>query len=159
AAKGGRTMLLARPTLATLFILFPFVASCAEDRPDPPTNPIEATSPQTKPAGQDQATGSPKAKPTKKPALKTTYNGLLADAWAKRLHDANPQISNEAGMALNRIGKEAIPYLLEGMKSEQDHVRYHSVDHLNYEAARHYKDEVIPALTSLLKDRFPMVRQ
>src|SRR3712207_2081469 len=57
--------------------------------------------------------------------LKTLYQTKDADFWGQLLLDADPKVSEAAALALKKLGREGIYYLLRGMADPQEHVRYH----------------------------------
>lgn len=91
--------------------------------------------------------------------LAVRYQGRDSASWSKDLFDADPSVSQQGGLALEKIGKEGLRFMVQGMKSDLAHVRFNSVNLLNYEAVKQYKNVFIPQLTSLLDDESPGVRQ
>jgi len=91
--------------------------------------------------------------------LSVRYQGRDAESWSGDLFDADFSVSRQGAFALNQIGKEGLRFMVLGMKSDRFHVRYYSVNYLNYQAAKQYRDVFIPQLTSLLDDDAPGVRE
>lgn len=54
------------------------------------------------------------------PPPRTPYRGLTADVYGRQLYDRDLHISRGASVALRSLGKEGIPFLLEGLRRAQE---------------------------------------
>jgi hypothetical protein len=87
------------------------------------------------------------------------YQGRDAQSWARDLMDADYIVSRQGAIALQQIGREGLRFVVQGMKSERESIRFNSVNLLDYGSAKQYKDVFLPLLTNLLEDESGRVRQ
>ncbi len=86
------------------------------------------------------------------------FQGKTAAEWAPGLHDADPETSQAAATALQQIGEEGVPFLLEGMDSSRAAVRWQAAQSFPVQMSSRFRDELIPRLKKLLRDESGPVR-
>lgn len=142
-----------RLAAAIAFVAAVHIAGC-HDKPGPST-PGGAPS-TTKREPEHPAPKDPLAELPQTLDLK--YEGRNAEFWGEKLLDASDDVSNHAGAALQQLRGEGLRFLVKGMKSEIEHVQYHSVHSLDYESAKKYPSVMVPMLTALLESKNPRPR-
>lgn len=106
------------------------------------------------PAAADALAGAPPLPVT----FSVRFQGRTAGQWGRDLLDQDPWRSGQAAMALNRIGKEGVPVLLRGMRSESHFARGQSATCIDLDAAKLYEAHVLPEPVRLLADEPDQVR-
>ncbi len=81
-----------------------------------------------------------------------TYQGRTARQWARNLKDRDSQRCYDAAFALNQLGKDGAPFLVEGICSNNDAARCFSLQLLQPDFAKPYFAELWPSLKILLDD-------
>src|SRR5436305_3900381 len=84
------------------------------------------------------------------------YRGQPQSHWVRQLHDGDEAARTEAGVALGKIGKPALPPLRQALHDPDPVVRKTAADALRRMGED--AEVALPALTELLRDPDPHVR-
>jgi hypothetical protein len=134
-----------------------FLPGC--DRPDN-TSPDSgksslgtAVAPQTR-RGPHEVKGTHRAITTQRYLPPPMYKGKTAQGWGGLFLDRDFGTSQEAGIALQALGEEGTPYLVDGLCKGNRNTRVIALEHLlNQDTAiRRYAGQAVPALMEMAKE-------
>src|SRR5215469_7095246 len=88
-----------------------------------------AVAPQTRRGPHDEVKGTHRAITTQRYVPPLMYKGKTAPAWGVLFLDRDYGTSQEAGIALQQLGEEGTPYLVDGLSKGNRNTKVFALEH------------------------------